>query len=174
VPGLLGFVGRSSAIVRERLLPKVKNGSRRMARSSPGVCSYVNLCVSLHTDGSIGVRRFRRCLHCEKDSPILTDWYRGLPEIGSRVERTTKSKPGNDRIIDPATFLSLAGLPRNGLDSSEKAFTRQRTPSQDYRAWFPTYDVKSLKTPSKLHDAQSCITGRRVGVGEKASCAESF
>jgi hypothetical protein len=85
----------ASAILRERLLPKVKNGIPVDGRIIPWrAAAYANLCISLHADGSIGVRRFRRCPHCEKDTPIKTDWYRGLPEIGSRTEGGAKLKPG--------------------------------------------------------------------------------
>jgi hypothetical protein len=74
-----------------RLLPKVKNGVPVNGQILPWrAAAYANLCISLHTDGSIGVRRFRRCNHCEKDTPIKTNWYESLPEIGSRAERTTK------------------------------------------------------------------------------------
>jgi hypothetical protein len=84
--GLLVIPAR--AIVRERLLPKVKNGVPVKSQILPWhAAACANLCVSLHANGSIGVRRFRRCTHCEKDTPIKTDWYKSLPEIGSRAER---------------------------------------------------------------------------------------
>jgi hypothetical protein len=78
----------ASAIVRERLLPKVKNGVPVNGKILPWrAAAYANLCVSLHTDGSIGLRRFRRCPYCEKDAPIKAKWYKSLTEIGSRAKR---------------------------------------------------------------------------------------
>jgi hypothetical protein len=78
----------ASAIARERLLPKVKNGVPVNGKILPWrAAAYANLCVSLHSDGSIGVRRFKRCPHCEKDYAIKTDWYKALPEIGLRAKR---------------------------------------------------------------------------------------
>jgi hypothetical protein len=75
----------ASAIVRDRLLPKVKNGVPVNGEIIPwSVAAYANLCVSLHTDGTVGVRRFRRCTHCERDTPIGAEWYKNLPEIGAR------------------------------------------------------------------------------------------
>jgi hypothetical protein len=85
----------ASAIVRERLLPKVKNGVPVNGEIIPWrAAAYANLCISLHTDGSIGLRRFRRCPYCEKDTPIKTDWYKSLPEIGSRAKRGPTSQGG--------------------------------------------------------------------------------
>jgi hypothetical protein len=46
------------------------------------VIGYANLYVSLHDDGSIGVKRFRRCVHCRRHSPITEVWYTALSEIG--------------------------------------------------------------------------------------------
>lgn len=81
----------ASAIARERLLPKMKNGIQVDGRTIPwAAVGYANLCVSLHINGSIGVRRFRRCVHCERDTPIHAEWYKLLPELGSRPKTNRK------------------------------------------------------------------------------------
>jgi hypothetical protein len=72
-------------LIRDRLIPTVKNGVTLKGSRIPwNVIGYANLCVSLHDDGSISMRRFRRCVHCGKHSPIREDWYVSLPEIGTR------------------------------------------------------------------------------------------
>jgi hypothetical protein len=72
-------------LVRDRLIPKVKNGVTIKGSRIPwNVIGYANLCVSLHDDGSISLKRFRRCVHCGKYSPIAAEWYTSLPEIGTR------------------------------------------------------------------------------------------
>jgi hypothetical protein len=75
----------SEKIVRDRLIPKVKNGVKVNGNLIrwPSI-GYANLCISLHTDGSTGVRRFRRCVHCQRHLPITDKWYLGLPEIVPR------------------------------------------------------------------------------------------
>jgi hypothetical protein len=73
--------------VRERILPKVKNGVPVNAKIRPWRAAvYANLCVSLHTDGSIGLRRFRRCAFARKTHPSRPEWHKSLPEIGSRAK----------------------------------------------------------------------------------------
>jgi hypothetical protein len=80
----------ATAIGRGRLLPNIKNGVLVNGSTVPWTAAaYANLCVSLHTDGTIGVRRFRRCARCQKDFPITAGWYQRLPEIGTRA----KAKP---------------------------------------------------------------------------------
>jgi hypothetical protein len=77
-----------SALVRGRLRPEVKKGVPIKAEFVPWQAAvFANLCVSLHADGSVGVRRFRRCVHCERGLPINAEWYKGLPEIGARARR---------------------------------------------------------------------------------------
>ena len=74
-----------SCIVREQLLANVKNGVPVNGEIIPWpFAAYANLCISLHADGSINVRRFRRCTHCERDTPIEALWYERLLEIGAR------------------------------------------------------------------------------------------
>jgi hypothetical protein len=75
----------SGEIARQRLLPHVKNGVSLGGSVIPWrAIGYANLCVSLHVDGSIGVRRFRRCDYCRRNTPIDVDWYKALSEIGTR------------------------------------------------------------------------------------------
>lgn len=76
----------SDGIVRSRVIKNVKNGIR-----IPGgevlpwsLIAFVNLCVSLHADGTVNVRKFRRCEYCKRDNPIESEWYDNLPELGSR------------------------------------------------------------------------------------------
>lgn len=72
-------------LIRERLIPTLNRGISLKGFTIPWkVAAYANLCVSIHDDGSIGIKRFRRCVHCEKNSPISADWYTSLPEIGAR------------------------------------------------------------------------------------------
>lgn len=74
-------------LVRERFIPTLKNGITVKGFTLPWkVAAYANLCVKLHEDGSIGIKRFRRCVHCEKHSPITAEWYTSLPEIGARYK----------------------------------------------------------------------------------------
>jgi len=74
-------------LVRDRLIPKVKSAVRVSGVKTPvpwRAIGYANLCVSLQADGSIGVRRFRRCVRCERDLPIQEEWYKSLREIAPR------------------------------------------------------------------------------------------
>jgi hypothetical protein len=83
----------SEKIVRDRLISKVKNGVNVTGALIrwPSV-GFANLCITLHADGSIGVRRFRRCVHCQRHLPITDKWYLGLSEI---VRRKTDRPPNN-------------------------------------------------------------------------------
>jgi hypothetical protein len=76
-------------ITRSRVIPKVKNGIMLGGKLTPWApIAYANLCVSLHADGSVGVRRFRRCLRCEKVFPITDKWYKALPLIPTKSAKT--------------------------------------------------------------------------------------
>jgi hypothetical protein len=86
--GLLVLPG--NAVTRARLIPKVKNGIKIGGLIIPWrAVAYANLCVTLHSDGSVGVRRFARCIRCDRDFPIKEQWYLDLPVIRKR-----KSVPG--------------------------------------------------------------------------------
>jgi hypothetical protein len=75
----------SNSIVRNRLIRKVKNGIRIGGDIIPwSLIAFANLCVSLHADGTVNVRKFRRCEYCKRDNPIESEWYDNLPELGSR------------------------------------------------------------------------------------------
>jgi hypothetical protein len=75
----------SEEIVRRRVIEKHRKGIVLDGSPLPwSVVAYANLCVSLHADGSIGVRKFRRCEFCNRNSPIEATWYKKLPEIGTR------------------------------------------------------------------------------------------
>jgi hypothetical protein len=81
------------AIVRERLLGDVKRGVPLHGDIVPWkVAAYANLAVSLHEDGTVGVRRFRRCIHCDRDWPIKQEWYQSLPMI-QRTVRSDQHRP---------------------------------------------------------------------------------
>lgn len=72
-------------IVRSRAIKNVKNGIRAGGEIIPwSLIAFANLCVSLHADGTVGVRKFRRCEYCKRDHPIESEWYDKLPELGSR------------------------------------------------------------------------------------------
>jgi len=77
------------AVKRERALAAIKRGvpvdSGTIIPWS--AAAYANLCVSPHPDGTVGLRRFRRCIHCEKAFPIHDEWYTRLPELGSLKTR---------------------------------------------------------------------------------------
>ncbi len=76
----------SERIVRARVIRNVKNGILAGAEVIPwSLVAFANLCVSLHLNGTVGVRKFRRCEHCKRDNPIESDWYNDLPEIGTRT-----------------------------------------------------------------------------------------
>lgn len=91
-----------SSEARKRLIPRVANGVDAAGGRIPWpVIGYANICVTLHVDGSLGLRRFKRCVHCDRQNPIDEDWYKRLPSIrgpqksGRRVnsnldERSTK------------------------------------------------------------------------------------
>ena len=51
---------------------------------------YANLCESLHPDGTVALRRFHRCIHCEKAFPITEGWYTRIPELGSLKARESR------------------------------------------------------------------------------------
>ena len=75
----------SDEIVRNRLIKNVKKGIRMDGEILPwSLAAFANLCVSLHSDGTVGVRKFRRCEHCKRENPIESEWYDDLPEIGTR------------------------------------------------------------------------------------------
>jgi hypothetical protein len=75
-------------IVRQKVIPRVKNGVVLGGSLMPwAAVAYANLCVSLHADGTVGVRRFQRCIHCERSVPIDADWYKNLPVIKRSKER---------------------------------------------------------------------------------------
>lgn len=75
----------ADAIVMSRVIKSAKKGVWTGVETLPwSLVAYTNLCVSLHSDGGIGVRKFRRCEHCKRQSPIESEWYDGLPEIGTR------------------------------------------------------------------------------------------
>lgn len=72
-------------LVRERVIPKVKHTVVVNGTELPWhAVGFANLCVYLHDDGRISVKRFRRCVHCEKHSPIREPWYMTLSVIGRR------------------------------------------------------------------------------------------
>jgi len=72
-------------MTRKRVISKVKNGITLGGTLIPWApIAYANLCVSLHADGTVGVRRFRRCLRCEKVFPIDAEWYKSLPLITAK------------------------------------------------------------------------------------------
>jgi hypothetical protein len=80
----------SEKLVRDRVIPKVKNGVKvRGTLVRWPTIGYANLCISLHADGSVGVRRFRRCVHCQRNLPIATTWYTQVPEIVPRRGNST-------------------------------------------------------------------------------------
>jgi hypothetical protein len=90
--GLLAVPDR--AIARERLLRNVKTGMTIGGSIIPWpAAAYANLCVSLHLDGSVGVRRFRRCVHCQRGAPIKAGWYQGLAEVGRRGKVNSGAGP---------------------------------------------------------------------------------
>jgi Mut7-C RNAse domain len=65
---------------RERWLPTLKAGVPAGKEVIPWrAIAYANLCVSLHADGTISLRRLRRCVHCETEAPITEDWFQELP-----------------------------------------------------------------------------------------------
>jgi hypothetical protein len=66
--------------------------------------AYANLCVSLNANGSIGVRRFRRCVHCERDTPIKAEWYKNIPEIRPRKARLEKQSLINETVTVQTDF----------------------------------------------------------------------
>lgn len=75
----------SDEIVRSRVIKKAENGIRMGGEVIPwSLIAFANLCVSLHANGTVGVRKFRRCVHCKKDFRIESEWYDNLPEIGAR------------------------------------------------------------------------------------------
>jgi hypothetical protein len=39
---------------------------------------YVNLCIHVHRDGTLHVKRFKRCQFCTKAAPITEPWYQVL------------------------------------------------------------------------------------------------
>jgi len=79
-------------IVRTRVIKKVKNGIILGGRLVPWApIAYANLCVSLHVDGTVSLRRFARCKRCEEVFPIEADWYRKLPII-----KATKGNTGSN------------------------------------------------------------------------------
>ena len=43
---------------------------------------WANLYVKITIDGTMHVKKFERCEHCQRDTPIDTDWYRNLPTLG--------------------------------------------------------------------------------------------
>lgn len=79
----------SDAIVRTRVIKKVlKNGVRIGGERIPwSIIAYLNLCVSLRSEGKVDVRKFRRCEHCKRTNRIVSEWYGNLPEIGTRRNR---------------------------------------------------------------------------------------
>ena len=81
----------SDEIVRTRVIKEQLNGIVLGGSVVPwAAVAYANLCVSLHADGTVGVRRFRRCVYCNRNSPIGTNWYKNLAEIGTK--RAHKAK----------------------------------------------------------------------------------
>jgi hypothetical protein len=75
----------SDALVRSRVIKNVKNGIRIGGELIPwSIVGYANLCISLRSDGTVGVRKFRRCPYCSKNARIESDWYEKLPELGAR------------------------------------------------------------------------------------------
>jgi hypothetical protein len=71
---------------RERWLPTLKAGVPVGKEIIPWpAIAYANLCVSLHADGQVSVRRLRRCVHCEKDTPIAEEWFQKLPLLNQLV-----------------------------------------------------------------------------------------
>jgi hypothetical protein len=72
----------SHAGKRELWLPTLKVGVRAGNEVIPwAAIAYANLCVSLHVDGQVSLRRLRRCVHCSKDVPIKEDWFQKLPQL---------------------------------------------------------------------------------------------
>jgi hypothetical protein len=75
--------------VRNRAIKSVKKGIRMGGENLPwSLAAFANLCVSLHSDGTVGVRKFRRCEYCKRENPIESEWYDDLPEIGTRKVAT--------------------------------------------------------------------------------------
>jgi hypothetical protein len=73
---------------RERWMPTLKAGVPVGKEIIPWpAIAYANLCVSLHADGQVSVRRLRRCVHCEKDTPIAEEWFQKLPLLNQLVYR---------------------------------------------------------------------------------------
>jgi len=78
-------------VTRKRLIPKVKNGITIGGLLIPWrAVAYANLCLTLHADGSVGVRRFALCIRCDKDFPIKEKWYIDLPVLRKRKSATNK------------------------------------------------------------------------------------
>lgn len=78
----------SSQIARSRVIKKAKNGIPVDGNIVPwSLIGFANLCISLHADGTLGARRFRRCDHCQKRNRIESEWYEHLPELGARNPR---------------------------------------------------------------------------------------
>jgi len=88
----------ADAITRGRVIVKAKNGVTIAGRLVPWrVIGYANLCVTLHTDGGVSVRRLRRCAWCERNAPIEEQWYKDLPVIeGKKKDRNAKFKNFKD------------------------------------------------------------------------------
>jgi hypothetical protein len=83
------FIVPDNKMTRDRLIPPLKNGPLLKGHRIPwSTVGYANLCVSLHVDGTVRLRRFQRCVHCQKHSPITDEWYTSLPEIGRAHRRS--------------------------------------------------------------------------------------
>ena len=80
----------SDSLVRNRVIKSVRTGISIPGGVLPwSLVGYSGLCGSLCTDGTVRVRKFRRCDYCKRGNPTESDWYDSLPEIGAR--RTTRT-----------------------------------------------------------------------------------
>lgn len=77
-------------LVRQRVLPGLRHGVRMGGRLIrwPSL-AYANLCIKVCNDGHAEIKRFKRCLHCERHNPIEEGWDKELPVIVGR-QRSSK------------------------------------------------------------------------------------
>jgi hypothetical protein len=68
---------------RELWLPTLKAGVTVGKEVIPWpAIAYANICVKLHADGQVTLRRLRRCIHCDKLAPITEEWFQKLLVLG--------------------------------------------------------------------------------------------
>jgi hypothetical protein len=77
----------NKALVRDRVLPRLYRDGIDMptGRLMWPAIGYLNLCITVESDGKLQTRRFGRCSHCQRRSPVDLDWYQNLPIAGSKA-----------------------------------------------------------------------------------------